>query len=65
MKLGVSICTKVYLFDELGVSIHRIDTIFVHFLCDLNKKGSRRDFLCLAKYHRQPVKEEVYVHDTM
>ena len=38
MKLGVSICTKVYLFDELGVSIHRIDTFFVHFLCDSNKK---------------------------
>lgn len=28
MKLGVSICTKVYLFDELGVSIRRIDTFF-------------------------------------
>ena len=27
--------------------------------------GSRRDFLCLPKYHRQPIKEEVYVHDTM
>ena len=26
MKLGVSIRTKVYLFDELGVSIRRIDT---------------------------------------
>ena len=25
----------------------------------------RRDFLCLAKYHREPVEEEVNIHDTM
>ena len=36
MKLGVSICTKVYLFDELGVSIRRIDTLFGIFLVYLN-----------------------------
>ena len=30
-----------------------------------NGDGGMRDFLCLPKYHRQPVKEEVYVRDTM
>jgi hypothetical protein len=61
-KLGVTYLKKIY--DENRNTYVGSITI-PEEVTYMNRTRGMRDFLCLPKYHRQPVKEEVYVHDTM